>query len=479
MPIHVNPGALDAIMGRKLHKRDSGTSNLTNPEEWLLQAILGRVASSTGISVTPLRMMGIATVFACIRVLSKTMASMPLQLYKGDGKQGRALAIDDPLYSLLVDAPNFEMSAFDFIATMQGHLSLRSNAFAEIMRDGDGDVTGLYPIDPMDISVIRDPRTMRLGYKFMRNGTDFAMEDILHLRGYSRSGLIGIDHSANLQEVFALAIALQDNAAKFFGNGSRPNGVLEHPANLSEEAQERLRSQMEQSTSGRNAYRMMVLEEGLKYTAVRSENTDSQFQEAREYQDLQICRVFGIPPHKVAIVADTPRANVEQENLSFVIDTIRPECVLWEKVLNLRLLSLEAREQGYHFQFDIDSLLRGDLKSQYDAFAVGRQWGWLSVNDVRRRLCMNPVENGDIYLQPVNMVPAGQPPAPEPVVGAGGKGDDPKSGEDGKPAPAPAKPAPQKDPNVPADDLPPPAVPTLLRKPKEIAVVEDASILKV
>ena len=437
------------------------TSSLDFPENWLLQAVLGRIASSTGLTVTPLRMMGIATTFACIRVLSKTMASLPLQLFKGDGQGGRILAMDHPLYSICHDAPNQEMTAFTFLSTMEGHLSLRQNAYAEILRDVDGDPVGLYPMDPNEVRLTRV--LGKLVYTYIPNSSKFTTHDVLHLVGYSRNALVGIDHSYNLQEVFALAIALQDNAAKFFGNGSRPVGVLEHPASLSAEAQMRLRDQLEQSTSGKNAYRMMVLEEGLKYQATRSENKDSQFQEAREYQDLQICRVFGVPPHKAGITHSQPRANVEEENLSFVADVIRPECVLWESALNMKLLNEEERGQGYHFEFQMDALLCGALPTRYAAYAVGRTGGWLSVNDVRRMERMNPVKDGDGRMQPLNYGPLGALP---PVSG--------KVGADGKPVAAPQPAAPENDGDE--GDLPAPVIPALLTKPKEITAPGDTQV---
>jgi HK97 family phage portal protein len=497
------------VRNSTIETRDSGTSNLTNPEEWLLQAILGRVASATGITVTPLRMIGIATVFGCVRVRAEAMASLPLLLCQTKPDGSRIEARNLPLFSYMHDAPNKEMSAFDFVGTMEGHLSLRQNAFAEIMRDSDGDVCGLYPIDPMDISMTRDSRTNDLGFRYMRRGIDFKLEDMIHLKGYSRSGIIGIDHSASLQEVFALAIALQDNAAKFFGNGSRPNGVLEAPNALSAEAQKRLKEQFEQSTSGRNAYRTVVLEEGLKYAATRSENKDSQFQEAREYQDLQICRVFGVPPHKVGIMGASPRANVEQENLSFVVDTIRPNCVRWEKNINMRLLTQEERDQGYGFRFSLDEMMRGDSASRFAYYQSGRQNGWLSANDVRRREGLNPIDGGDVYWQPINMIDARFATAyllkagsqsQDPNAGAAAPDDDaqdavdPKTGEKVKgkkkkkkaaaAAPAPAGPMKVYAPilvQVDADTAEPgtkPVAPDLKPKPKELAIDEDSTIQK-
>jgi HK97 family phage portal protein len=469
---------------RRVEKRDGGISDLINPDEWVLSAILGRVASATGIVATPLRMMGVATCYACVRVRSTILASLPCKLYKRTGDASKVIAYEHPLYTLLTNAPNEEMTAYDFIQVMEGHHSLRQNAFCEIMRDGDGDINGLYPIDPMDIMVCRNPKTLKLHYKFMRQGVDFPLEDIMHIRGYNRVGVMGIDLSVSLQEVFALAIALQDNAAKFFGNGSRPSGVLEHPNVLGAEAGERLKTQVEQSMSGRNTYRMLLLEEGLKYAQVRSENKDSQFQEAREYQDLQICRVFGVPPHKVAILQGSPRANIEQENISFYQDTIRPLCVNWEAQMNMKLLSDEERGQGYHFAFDMDAMLRADMVSRFNAYQIGINIGAFSVDEVRQREGMNPIgpeRGGTVHWRQMQNVPLNSPIQPQ-VMPQATPAQPGKPGKDGKPTPGtPAQPAPELAPETidPASDvqpIEPPARIVLKPKPRELAVAEDPVI---
>lgn len=473
---------------RKLEQRAAATEtrgDLTNPSATIFQLLLSQVQNATGITVTPLKMLGIATVFACIRVRSTAMASLPLNLYKGDGEGGRKLAYDHRLFSIMNDAPNSEMSSYDFMIAMEGNLSLRQTAYAEIMVDSDGDPVGLYPIEPVDIYAYRNPTNLKLEYQYSGGSVAkiFPAARIVHLRGYTRNGIVGMDNCTNLQEVFALAVALQDNAAKFFGNGSRPGGILEHPAVLSSEAQDRIRNELESSTKGVNANRMMILEEGMKYSATRSENKDSQFLESREYQDLQICRIFGVPPHKVGIVGGMPRANVEEENIGFVTDVIRPECVNFEKKFNMMLLSIEEREQGYSFEFDLDALMRGNMKERFEALAMGRNGGWLNANEIRRKEKMNGIGKiGDIYLQPVNYVPLGTMPAAQPAPAApGNKGGDPTKGT-GTAAPAakPGKPAMAEPPEGSVVDDGDPTeklVPKLLGKPKELANPGDLSVL--
>lgn len=380
-------------------------SDLKDPSAWLMQSLIGAAQNATGISVTPLRAMGVASVFACVRVLSDTVGTLPLNLMQKAGRSSRP-AVGHRLYSVLHDMPNEEMTSTDVRSAMQANLSLRSNCYAEILRDLDGDAIGIYPVETSKVDVYRNATTKKLQYRFLESGSVLPAKDIVHIRSNTFNGLLGVDLLGSVRECIALAIALQDNAAKFFGNGSRPGGVLEHPASLSEAAQERLRNQIESQTGGKNLYRMLVLEEGLKYVAQRSENKDSQFDESRQAQDLNICRVFGVPPHKIGITSGQPRANVEQDNLSFISETIRPICIRWEQTLNAKLLSAEERDQGFYIEFDLDALAGSDLKSRFDSYAVARQWGWLSVNDIREREGLPPIDGGDVYLQPLNMADA-------------------------------------------------------------------------
>lgn len=395
-----------ALLRLMIETRSNETvSDLKDPSAWLMHSFIGSAQNATGITVTPLRAMGIASVFACVRVLSDTIGTLPLNVMQKAGRSSRP-AMSHRLYPILHDMPNEEMTSTDVRSAMQANLSLRSNCYAEILRDIDGDPVGIYPVETSKVDVYRNSTTKKIQYRFLESGAVLAAKDVVHIRSNTFNGLLGIDLLGSVRECIALAIALQDNAAKFFGNGSRPGGVLEHPASLSEAAQERLRNQIESQTGGRNLYRMLVLEEGLKYVAQRSENKDSQFDESRQAQDLNICRVFGVPPHKIGIMSGQPRANVEQDNLSFISETIRPICIRWQQTLNAKLLSAEERDQGFYIEFDLDALADSDLKSRFDSYAVARQWGWLSVNDIREREGLPSIEGGDVYLQPLNMVDA-------------------------------------------------------------------------
>lgn len=361
--------------------------------------------STSGINVTPLKALGVPTVYACVNHLAKDVAKLPIKLYRRvDGRKEEAT--DHPLYSLMHDAPNAEMTSTDFRKAMQANLSLRQNAVAIIVRNGRGEVAELYPVDPVDLRLHREK------YGPLEYWVDNVRQDpskILHLKGFTVNGVAGHDLIHTVHDVIGLAVALQDNAAKFFGNGSRPGGLLSHPGSLSDKAFARLKEEMEQKHGGvQNAYKMMILEEGLKYESSRVDNDKSQFIESRKHQDVAICQVFGVQPHKVGILDRATFSNIEQQNIEYVVDTLLPELRTWEQALNAKLLS--PRERGeYYFEFNVDGQLRGDFKTRMEGYAIARQNGWMNADEIRSLENMNPLPDGlgQRYLEPLNMQPAG------------------------------------------------------------------------
>ena len=383
-------------------------TDLKDPLEWLLRFSMGSAQSATGIVVTPLKALGVATVFACVRILSTTISTLPLEVVQQQGRAKRK-ATEHRLWRVLGKKPNRDMSSTDWREAVQANLTLLASGYSEILRDSAGNAVGVYPIETSRMDVHRKYPAGSTGpnptvYRITDNNVTLKPEDVLHLKSTSFNGLIGINTTAAVREVIALALAMQDNAAKFFGNGSRPGGVLEHPLQLSKEAQDRLKEQFEEQTSGKNLYRLMVLEEGLKYNATRSENRDAQFVEARDAQTLEICRIWGIPPHKVGVTHGAPRANVEEENIAFMTDVIRPLAYKWEQEMDRKLFSDREIADGYGTYFNLDAMLRGNRKARYESYAVGRQWGILSQNDCRVDDNLDEIDGGDTYLQPINMI---------------------------------------------------------------------------
>lgn len=389
--------------------RNSATTTLASPAEWLVRELLRSMAKS-GIAVTPLRALGVSTVFSCVNAISRSLSTFPLKLHRRLPNGRTVEARDHPLYALLSEEPNEEMTSASMVRAVQANATLRNAGYALIVRNGMNEVVEIYPIEPADIKVGRNSTTKRLEYEVAGKRVD--QSSLLCVVGLTFNGVLPPDMLSIARECVGLAIALQDNASVFFGNGSRPGGVLEHPASLSEEAQERLRKQIEDKHKGTDkAYQFLILEEGLKLSTQREENNSAQFLESRVYQDKAVARHFGIQQHKVGILDNAHFNNVEQENINYVTDTMLPWVVQWEQELNRKLLSKEERASGLFFRLHVDGLLRGDSKTRSESLQIQRRMGIISQNEWRRLEDMDPAEGGDVYLVDQALQPVGSTPS--------------------------------------------------------------------
>lgn len=399
---------LQSLVPRFLRPRNS---SLSNPDRWLVEAILGSLSTAAGVTVTPLAAMGVSTVYACVNRIAGTVSSIPLKLYKKDGAGGRMEATEHPLYTILHDSPTPEMTSATFRRTMQANLSLRNAAYARILRNGFGEIAELIPIPPSELQLERAVPNAPLVYKV--RGAVVPATGILHLKGISLDGVCPLDLVTTARETIGLAIVLQDNAAKFFSNGSRPSVVLEHPGILKKEAAKRLRESFEAHYKGsENAYKVAILEEGMKLVAQRMTATDSQMEESRKRQAQEIAQFFGVPPHKVGILDNATFGNIEEQNIEYVVDCITGILAEWEQTMNMKLLTPEERRDGYFVAFMLEGLLRGAIATRYAAYSVARNWGWLSVNEIRRLENLNPIPGGDAYNTPPNSATTDQPSKP-------------------------------------------------------------------
>jgi len=365
--------------------------------------------SNTGVSVTETTALSVVTVYACVRILSETLASLPLLLYKRLGR-GKQRAVEHPLYQILHDVPNPEMNSFTFRETLMAHLVTWGNAYAEIEWDNYTKVKALWPLRPDRMQVWRE--NGEIVYKYLLpNSAGIAVLPsyrIWHIPGLGFDGLIGYSPITLAREAIGLSLATEEFGARFFSNGAAPGGVLEHPAKLSKEAQENLRKSWNEMHSGlSNQHRVAILEEGMKWSKVGMPLNDAQFLETRKFQRNEIASFFHIPPHMIGDLERATFSNIEEQALEFVVYTMRPWLVRWEQSINQKLLTPDERAE-YFAEFLVDGLLRGNIQARYQAYATGRQWGWLSANDIRELENQNPLpgEEGDIYLNPMNMVPA-------------------------------------------------------------------------
>lgn len=394
--------------GRVLELRTSG---LARPASWLTEALTGG-PSHAGVAVTPDTALGCTAVFACVRVLAESVASLPLHLYRRLPDGGKRRATEHPLYGLLHRLPNPDMTSLELREILMGHLALRGNAYAYLDRDGGGAVQAIWPLRPDHMSVERLPNG-GLVYRYrMPTGEQLAWPDtaILHLRAYpSGDGLVGASPIQQARQAIGLSLAAEEFGSRFFAQGSRPGGVLEHPGRLSKEAHERLRDDWQNVHRGLSgAHRVAILEEGVKWHQVGLAPEDAQFIEVRRFQIAEIARIYRVPLHLLGEMERAASyASVEQFQLQFVVHTLLPWLVRWEQALYRDLIP--AREQPYLFvEHLLAGLLRGDMDSRYRAYATGRQWGWLSADDVRELENMNPLPDGQgqSYLVPLNMAPA-------------------------------------------------------------------------
>lgn len=372
----------------------------------ILRGALGGTAS--GVAVSPDSALRCAAVFACVRVLAEDVAKVPLILYRRTASGGKERATDHPLYPVLHDRPNPWQTSFEFREMMQGHLELRGNAFAFINRVG-GRVQELLPIHPDRVSA-KQEADYSLSYKVQGNPDPFPAERILHLRGLSSDGVTGMTPISLGREAVGLALAAEQHGARLFGNGARPGGILEHPGKVSAEAATRLKTSFEEMHGGRNVHRTALLEEGLKWTQIGMTSEDAQFLETRKYQRSEIAALFRVPPHKIGDLEKATFSNIEQQSLEYVGDSLQPRVTRWEQRLAASLLTPVERKT-YYVSFLLEGLLRGDTKARYEAYGRAILDGWMNRNEARLREDLDPVEGLGEFLQPLNMTPAGTPPA--------------------------------------------------------------------
>ena len=369
--------------------------------------LFGRTTS--GKPVNERTAMQTTAVYACVRILAEAVASLPLHVYEYQDDGGKKLVHDHPLYYLLHDEPNPEMTSFVFRETLMSHLLIWGNAYAQIIRDGAGRVLGLYPLLPDKMDVQRDDRG-NIYYVYSRNSDENPMfkeygdirlkaEDVLHIPGLGFDGLIGYSPIAMAKNAVGMTLACEDYWASFFANGANPGGVLEHPGVLKDPS--KVRESWNSVYRGvSNAHKIAVLEEGMKYQQIGIPPEEAQFLETRKFQINEIARLYRIPPHMVGDLDKSSFSNIEQQSLEFVKYTLDPWVIRWEQSLQRSLL-LPGEKGKYFIKLNVDGLLRGDYQSRMNGYAVGRQNGWFSANDIREMENMNPIpdeQGGNLYL---------------------------------------------------------------------------------
>ena len=394
------------LISKIFKSRDKPTNSLGHYFFW--------GSSSSGKMVTERSSMQMTAVYSCVRILAEAVAGLPFHLYRYNDSGGKEKALDHPLYFLLHDEPNPEMTAFAFRETLMGHLLLWGNAYAQIVRNGKGQVLGLYPLMPNKMRVDRD-QNGRIYYVYTRTQEDSKLgetgqvyldaKDVLHIPGLGFDGIMGYSPIAMAKNAVGMAIACEEYGAKFFANGASPGGVLEHPGIVKDP--ERVRESWNSVYQGSgNSHKIAVLEEGMKYTPIGISPEQAQFLETRKFQINEIARIFRVPPHMVGDLEKSSFSNIEQQSLEFVKYTLDPWVIRWEQSINRQLLL--SQEKGVYFsKFNVDGLLRGDYQSRMSGYATGVQNGFMSPNDVRELENMDLIPEelgGNRYLCNGNMI---------------------------------------------------------------------------
>ncbi len=392
---------------RLFHSRDKPHDLFTGGPTFLF----GK--STAGQTVNARSAMQMTAVYACVRIIAEGIAQLPLNVYSLTADGGKIKAPRHPLYFLLHDEPNPEMTSFIFRETIMSHLLLWGNAYAQIIRNGRGEVVALYPLLPDRMEVDRDDAG-ELIYTYTRYKDEanakHAFEQVklpayqvLHIPGLGFDGLIGYSPIAMAKNAVGLSKAAEDFGATFFANGATPGGVLEHPGIVKDP--ERLRESWHAQFTGKNSHNIAVLEEGMTFKPMSIPPEEAQFLETRKFQIDEIARIFRVPPHMVGDLEKSSFSNIEQQSLEFVKYTLGPWVARWEQSLTQALL-LPSEKGHYLVKYNLDGLLRGDYESRMNGYAVGRQNGWLSANDIRELENMNRIpaeEGGDEYLINGNM----------------------------------------------------------------------------
>jgi HK97 family phage portal protein len=382
-------------------------TTLANPSSELTDA-LGGSPTASGVRIGGLDGgLYVTTVYQCVDVLARTLASLPLPVYRRL-ERGKEKAPDHHLYSVLGYEPNPEMTSYDLRSTLQGHLGLTGNAYAEIERDKGDRVTALWPLNPRKMEVTRGPNgALRYLYELPdRVGRDrvvFNPSQILHLRGLSSNGVVGYSPITLAREALGMALATEHYGASLFGNNARPSGVLKMPGPLNPDVRDEMRAAWERTYSGlNNAHRIAILEDGLEFQQIGIAPEDAQFLETRKYTRREIAGIYHVPPHMIGDLEQATFSNIEHQSIDFVVHTMRPWLVVWEQAIRRGLFSVPDRER--HFaEFLVDALLRGDTISRYQAYQIAISNGFMTPNEGRELENRNPIEGGDVLLVPLNL----------------------------------------------------------------------------
>ncbi|HPA14898.1 MAG TPA: phage portal protein [Desulfobacterales bacterium] len=352
--------------------------------------------SSSGVNVNETVALGIPAVYACVRVLAESIASLPLITYERFPNGDKQRATGFSLYPILHDQPNPIMTSLELRELLMGHLCLRGNSYCLIERDA-GAVVALWPLHPDRVTVEVDGRELLYIYQSDGKEEKYRMEDILHIRGMSSDGMIGYSPLALLRDSFGHAKALSAYSANFFKNGASPGGILSTPNALKPEALANLRKAWAEGHQGKgNHHRVAILDGDLKWQSVGISPEDSQMIESQKFSVVEIARCFRVPLNLIMDYERSTYSNVTEQNRSFLTHTLTPWMERIEQAIHKSLLT-ESEKQRYFVEHLTHNFLKANTRERFGAYKIARDAGFLSVNEIRQLENMNSVEGGDVY----------------------------------------------------------------------------------
>jgi HK97 family phage portal protein len=393
----------------------SAPSSLTNPSEWLY-TLLGGSKTHAGVTINQETALAHAAVFACSKVLSESIASLPLELFQYQDDETTKLT-NDSRYILLNAEPSELYTSYDFRATAMLHVCLHGNFYASIVRDGNRRPAELRIIDPATVTpyIANDGN---LYYKIANVSTPKKPSEILHVKGLSTDGIIGRSPIQIFRENIGLGIATIETQGSLWKNGMLSMGYLKHPLKMTSEQVIDIRENFRLNYSGKeNAGKMPVLQGGMEYIPLTLKPSDAMFIETAKLSRQDICSIYRVPPHMIGDLERSTNNNIEHQSLEFVRDTLRPILKSWEQELNRKLL-FQSEKTTRFFRFNVDALLRGDTQSRGEYFtrALGgvSNPAWMTQNEIRAIDNLNPIEGGDILYSP-SMNGQGAQPIPSEI----------------------------------------------------------------
>jgi len=400
-------GAISEYLEKRATWQQGGSPQ--TPQYWV-RKMFGAAETSSGIQVDEDKALSYSAIWAAINIISGALGFLPMKIYRRKGSD-KELDAKHSSYKLLHDRPNPYMDALTFRELLQGHVLTWGNGYAEIERDGGGRALALWPLLPNRVEPqVTESGHIRYKVTLKNGGTAYLpYVNCLHIKGLSFDGIKGYSVIHYARESVAFGLAAEKYGAAFFGNDSRPGGVLEHPKTLSKPAQARLKESWEQDhRSLDDKHRVEVLEEGMKWHQIGIPPEEAQFLQTRKFEVADVARWYTIPLHMLAEMDKATFSNIEHQGIEFVTWTLAKWLKRWELECSYKLLRQD--EQPTHFfEFLVDALLRGDTKSRYEAYKIARTGGFFSINDIRRKENMNSIEGGDTYLEPLNYKPVGAP----------------------------------------------------------------------